>query len=162
MYSIMRNNLQNLSDTELMYVGAAYGVGLYFSQALATASGYACPAHEFESAAIFVLEAAGGLSTYVKESPTICTSLFPKPLHAECLRQTGRRTPHARAVVRGVLLKQGESGVPSMSTDDRSFFERAQAAYAEAVFGGGGHADAQRLDKIVAPSMDVKCSAAQP
>jgi hypothetical protein len=42
-YSIMRNNLQSFSGTELMGVGAAYGPGLYFSDAIGTASGYAHP-----------------------------------------------------------------------------------------------------------------------
>jgi hypothetical protein len=161
-YSIMRNNLQNLSNTELMGVGAAYDVGLYFSQQLGTASGYSQPAHDFEVAPMFIMEAAGQLQTYVKDSPTICTSLLPKALHDDCLKKTGRRTPHAKPVIRGLMLRQGDSGIPPMSTDNRRFFANAQAAYAAAVCGGGVQADVQSLGQALAPSSGFKCSAAHP
>ncbi|CDW86592.1 uba ts-n domain containing protein [Stylonychia lemnae] len=39
-YSILRNGLRNLSNTQLMTAGAAYGNGIYASSNLSTSSGY--------------------------------------------------------------------------------------------------------------------------
>jgi hypothetical protein len=169
-YSIMRNNLISFSGTELMGVGQAYGPGLYFSEAQSTASGYAHPSGEFESSPIFFLEAPGGDRFWEKTS-TICTSLFPDKYHATVKRS--RPSPHANVVIRGLFnipvrgLFKDRSAPPSSSYQvlqdpAGSYFQRAQAAYAEAV----GMRDWGQVDPgamaIVAPRQGFKCSALQP
>jgi hypothetical protein len=164
-YSIMRNNLISFSGTELMGVGAAYGPGLYFSDAQGTASGYAHPSGEFGSSPIFFLEAPGGDRFWEKTS-TICTSLYPAQYHATV--KQSRPSPHANVVIRGLFnipvrgIFKDRSAPPSSSYQDRSYFQRAQAAYAEAV----GMSDWGQVDPgalaIVAPSQGFKCSAFQP
>ena len=164
-YSIMRNNLISFSGTELMGVGQAYGPGLYFSDAHGTASSYAHPSGEFESSPIFFLEASGGDRFWEKTS-TICTSLFPDKYHATVKRS--RPSPHANVVIRGLFnipvrgLFKDRSAPPSSSYQDRSYFQRAQAAYAEAVgMSDWGQVDPAAL-AIVAPRQGFKCSAFQP
>lgn len=143
----MRNNLISFSGTELMTVGAAYGAGIYFSQSVQTAGGYAHASSHYDSAPLFVLEAAGELKNWEKTSQ-ICTSLFPDKYHAIVRKGSSRPSPHAVLVIRGVFMDSSRSGSPSTSNESRAYFERAQAAYAAAV-------DAQEWGKVRASLLDV-------
>jgi hypothetical protein len=154
----MRNNLISFSGTELMTVGAAYGAGIYFSQSVQTAGGYAHASSHYDSAPMFVLEAAGELQNWEKTSQ-ICTSLFPAKYHASVRKGSSRPSPHAVLVIRGVFMDSSRSGSPSTSHESRAYFERAQAAYAAAV-------DAQEWGKVrsslldvVSPKQGLGCSA---
>ena len=163
----MRNNLISFSGTELMGVGQAYGPGLYFSDAQSTASGYAHPSGEFASSPIFFLEASGG-DRFWEKSSTICTSLYPAQYHATVKRS--RPSPHANVVIRGLFnipvrgIFKDRSAPPSSSYQDRSYFQRAQAAYAEAVgMSDWGQVDPGALAIVApSPSQGLKCSAVQP
>ena len=171
----MRNNLLSFSGTELMGVGAVYGPGLYFSDATGTANSYAHPSGQcvgaqrtgncycnmlcrYDSAPMFVLEAAGGERTWEKSS-SICTSLFPSCYHAAIAKMGGHRSPHANVVVRGIFMDSSRSGAPSTTYGSRAYFERARAAYAEIV----GSSTWGRVDDgalaSVAPGQGFKASA---
>ena len=153
MYSIMRNNLLSFSGTEIMTTGAAYGPGLYFSQAIATASGYSHPSGVYDTSPMFVLEAAGDLKTWEKSTPSICTSLLPVNYHS------ARKSPHGNVVVRGVYMDSSRSAAPATSHDNHAYFMRAQAAYDEVVGRRTwGQVDAGLLENV-APSQGFPCSA---
>jgi hypothetical protein len=164
-YSVMRSNLMSFSGTDLGVGGQAHGPALYFSDALGTASGHAHPFGEFGSSPVFFLEAPAG-DRFWEKSSTVCTSLFPAQYHATVRRS--RPSPHANVVIRGLFnipvrgIFKDRSAPPSSSYQDRSYFQRAQAAYAEAV----GMSDWGQVDPgalaIVAPSQGFKCSAFQP
>ena len=154
----MRNNLISFSGTELMTVGAVYGAGIYFSQAVQIAGGYAHASSHYDSAPLFVLEAAGVPKDWEKTSH-ICTSLFPEKYHASIRKGLSRPSPHAVLVIRGVYMDSSRSGSPNLSHESRAYFERAQAAYAAAV-------DAQEWGKVrsslldvVSPKQGFSCSA---
>ena len=159
-YSIMRNNLLSFSGTEMMFVGAACGPGLYFSEAQGTASGYAHASGQYDTNPMFVLEAAGDPGTWTK-SPSICTSLFKETYHSQ-LQKLGRRSPHANVVIRGIFMDSSRAGSPSASDTDRNYFERAQAAYDDIVGARSwGHVDPGLL-AVVGPSKGLRASAVQP
>jgi hypothetical protein len=149
----MRNNLLSFSGTELMTVGAAYGPGLYFSQAVGTASGYSHPTGIYDTSPMFVLEAAGDLKTWEKNHATVCTSLLPPSLHS------ARKSPHGNVVVRGLYMDSSRSGAPATSHDNQAYFMRAQAAYDDVVGRRSwGQIDAGLLANF-APSQGFACSA---
>ena len=156
----MRNNLLSFSGTEMMFVGAACGPGLYFSEAQSTACSYAHASGQYDTNPMFVLEAAGGPGTWTK-SPRICTSLFKETYHAQ-LQKLGRGSPHANVVIRGVFMDSARAGSPSTSDTNREYFEKAQAAYDVIV---GAHwwknSDVHLLD-IVGPGQGLQSSAVQP
>ena len=160
----MRNNLRSFSGTELC-TGQMYGPGLYFSDDIRIASAHARPSGEFGSSPVFLLEAPGG-DHFWEKTPTICTSLFPAQYHATVNER--RPSPHANIVTRGLFnipvrgLFKDRSAPPPSSYQDRSYFQRAQAAYAEAVgMRDWGQVDPAAL-AIVAPGQGFKCSAFQP
>ncbi len=155
----MRNNLRNLSGTELMTVGAAYGPGLYFSQAISTASGYSQSSGVYDAHPMFVLEAAGDLKTWEKSSATICTSLLPSQYYAAATKSEARKSPHGNVVVRGLYMDSSRSGAPATSHDNHEYFMRAQSSYDEVVGRRTwGQVDAELLANV-APSQGFKCSA---
>jgi hypothetical protein len=155
----MRNNFKNFSGTELQGVGAVYGPGLYFSEAINTAQGYAGSYDAYDSVPIFVLEAAGKPGFWEK-SPSICTSLFPHHYHHALVH---RPSPHTDVVVRGLFLDHSNAACPTQSHNDRGYFEKAQAAYATVV-GASDWGQLPRHFSIISPNVHqgLSCSAMQP
>jgi hypothetical protein len=114
----------------------------------------------YDTAPMFVLEAAGGERTWEK-SPTICTSLFPAKDHAAVARMGGHKSPHANVVVRGIFMDSSRGGSPSTTYGSRAYFDRARAAYAEMVGAGSwGRVDDVDLARV-APGQGFKASAAR-
>lgn len=64
-YSIMANGIKNCSGTSLMTSGAAYGPGIYLSNALGFSMGYGI-SREFDKAVVGVYEVIGKSSDYHK------------------------------------------------------------------------------------------------